>query len=455
MKTITVIGQGFTGAIMSIVCARAIKKKKTLYKVYGLEKDNYIGKKIVKDLNNGVFPFSNNDNFLKSELKKLLNKNFIATINKNCINKSDIILVNINFDIVSSKTKKKDLSNFKNILAYVSKNIKKNSLIIIETTVPPGFCRNVIQPIINKAIIKRKLRTNSILLSHSYERVTPGKNYLNSVINAPRVFAADNKLAQEQTRNFFNNIINVKKYPLTKLDNTVASETSKIIENSYRAVNIAFIHEWTEFAEKSKINLFEIIEAIKKRKTHSNIRYPGLGVGGYCLTKDPLYGIYSSKKIFKHTGINFPFSSLAIKRNNMMPNHSIDIIKKSLSSIKNKKIVLAGIAYKNDVADTRQSPSKNIYDYLKKQKAKILCVDPLVKYWDEKKVSVQNDINVFKKIDAIIFAVPHEQFKKISPKTFMDNKTYIFDCNNCLSNKQRNEFMIKDFKLKVIGDGSL
>ena len=101
-------------------------KKKTLYKVYGLEKDNYIGKKIVKDLNNGVFPFSNNDNFLKSELKKVVKqKNFIATINKNCINKSDIILVNINFDIVSSKTKKKDLSNFKNIFSLCFKNIKK------------------------------------------------------------------------------------------------------------------------------------------------------------------------------------------------------------------------------------------------------------------------------------------------------------------------------------------
>tara|TARA_B110000027_G_scaffold24983_1_gene27281 strand:+ start:150 stop:1520 length:1371 start_codon:yes stop_codon:yes gene_type:complete len=455
MKTVSIIGQGFTGAIMSIVCARAIKKKKNLYKVYGLEKDNFEGKKIIKNLNKGIFPFNNNDLFLKSELKKVIKqKNFIATTDKKCIKKSEIILININFDIVSSKTKKKDLINFKNILNYISNNIKKNSLIIIETTVPPGYCQNVIQPIINKAIAKRKFGPNSILLSHSYERVTPGKNYLNSVINAPRVFAADSKLAQKKTRDFFDDIINVKKYPLTKLENTVASETSKIIENSYRAVNIAFIHEWTEFAEKAKINLFEIIEAIKKRKTHSNIRYPGLGVGGYCLTKDPLYGAYSARNVFKYNGINFPFSTLAIKRNSKMPDHTIEVIKKNLRVIKNKTIVLAGIAYKSDVADTRQSPSKTIYEFLKKKKAKILCVDPLVRYWDEKKVNVQNITKKFKKIDAIIFAVPHQQFKNISSKSFVNNKAFILDCNNCLSNKQRNEFKNKSFKVKIIGDGT-
>lgn len=455
MTTVTIIGQGFTGAIMSIVCSRAVKNKKSLYNVYGLEKDDLEGNKIVKNLNKGIFPFSNNDSFLKSELKKVIKqKNFIATTDKRCINKSDIILVNVNFDIISAKTKKKDLNNFQNILNYISNNIKKNSLIIIETTVPPGYCQKVIQPIIDKAIIKRKLTSNSILLSHSYERVTPGKNYLNSVINAPRVFAADNNLAKKKTKEFLNSIINVKKYPLTKLESTVASETSKIIENSYRAVNIAFIHEWTEFAEKAKINLFEIIEAIKKRKTHSNIRYPGLGVGGYCLTKDPLYGIYSTKKVFKYNEINFPFSSLAVKRNANMPDHTIDVIRKNLKVIKNKTILLAGIAYKSDVADTRQSPSKNIYEFLKKNKAKILCVDPLVRYWEEKKVSVQNISNKFKKIDAIIFAVPHQQFKQISPNSFKNNKVFIFDCNNCLSIKQKNEFKEKLFKVKIIGDGT-
>ena len=455
MKTISIIGQGFTGAIMSIVCARAKKKKKLLFKVFGLERDNYNGNKIISNLNNGIFPFRNNDKLLKSELKKVIKqKNFIATNNKNCIKKSDIVLVNINFDIVNSKSKKKDLKNFIKIITFIASYIKKNSLIIIETTVPPGYCQKIIQPIINKSIKVRKLRKNSILLAHSYERVTPGIDYLNSIINAPRVYAADNKLAQVKTKNFFDQIINSKDYPLTKLQSTTASETSKIIENSYRAVNIAFIQEWSEFAEKAKINLFEIIEAIKKRKTHSNIRYPGLGVGGYCLTKDPLYGEFASKKLFKFKGVKFPFSSMAVKINNKMPNHTIKLIKKHFGNVKNKKVILVGIAYKSDVSDTRQSPSKKIYDYLINENAKITCIDPLVSYWSEKKINVDKFKNKFNKADLIIFAVPHSQFKIISSKSFTNKNILIFDCNNCLSVQQRLELKGKKFKIKILGDNT-
>ncbi len=455
MKTISIIGQGFTGAIMSIVCARAKKNNKLLFKVYGLEKETHNGTEIIKKLNKGIFPFKNNDNFLKKELKKIVRqKNFIATTDKKYIADSDVVLVNVNFDIINNFSKKKDLDNFKNLIQYLARNMKKRSLIIIETTVPPGYCANVIQPILNRELKKRKLKKDSILLSHSYERVTPGKNYLNSVINAPRVFSANNFLAKKETKKFLDRIINTKNYPLTMLDSTTASETSKIMENSFRAVNIAFIHEWTEFAEKTKINLFQIIEAIKKRTTHSNIRYPGLGVGGYCLTKDPLYGYYSSHKVFNYKELNFPFSRLAVKTNNDMPEHTIDLIKKNLGNIKNKKIALAGIAYKSDVADTRQSPSRKIYEFLKRKKAIITCIDPLVSFWDEKKVKVENLKKKSNDFDAMIFAVPHLQFKKISTKFFKNNKILIFDCNNCLSIKQRFNFKSKRFKVKVIGDGT-
>ncbi len=455
MKTVSIIGQGFTGAIMSIVCARAKKKKKLLFKVFGIERDNSYGNKIISELNSGIFPFKNNDQFLKSELKKVIKqKNFIVTNNKSCIKKSDIVLVNINFDIINSKSKNKDIDNFKNIITFIANNIKKNSLIIIETTVPPGYCQKIIQPIINRAIKLRKFKKNSILLSHSYERVTPGKDYLNSIINAPRVYASDNKIAEDKTKKFFHQIINSKDYPLTRLQSTIASETSKIIENSYRAVNIAFIQEWNEFAEKAKINLFEIIEAIKKRKTHSNIRYPGLGVGGYCLTKDPLYGEYAAKEVLKFKDLKFPFSRQAIKINNNMPNHTIKLIKKNFGSVKNKKIILAGIAYKSDVADTRQSPSKFIYDYLINHDAKVVCIDPLVSYWEEKKVNVYKFNKRFQKADLIIFAVPHSQFKEVLPKSFSNKRILILDCNNCLSNKQRLKLKKQKFRLNILGDNT-
>ena len=118
----------------------------------------------------------------------------------------------------------------------------------------------------------------------------PGKNYLDSLINAQRVYAGLNKRSESSCKKFFSKIINTKKYPLQKLNSIEECETAKLLENSYRAINIAFIEEWGIFAENIGVNLFEVLNAIKIRPTHSNIRKPGLGVGGYCLTKDPLMG---------------------------------------------------------------------------------------------------------------------------------------------------------------------
>ena len=456
MQTITIVGQGFTGSVMSIVCSRVKKKSKFLYNVFGLEKKSKNGTRIIRKLKNGEFPFENNDTFLKSELKKVSKqKNFFPTTNNDCIKNSDIVLVNINLDVIDKNTREKDLKNFQDTIINISENIKKNSLIIIESTIPPGYCQKVIQPLINNSLRKRNFGSNDIVLGHSYERVTPGKDYLNSVIKAPRVYSSDSNLGAKKTKNFLESIIDVKKYPLTQLHNTIASETSKILENTYRAVNIAFIHEWLLFADKAKINLFEIINAIKKRKTHANIRYPGLGVGGYCLTKDPLYGDYSKSKILNFEKLKFPFSELAIKTNNSMPNYTINVIKNSLKKLDNKKIILYGVAYKNDVADTRQSPSKNIYDFLKKKNCKIICLDPLVRYWREKNIKVGKLLHKFPKADAIIFCVPHYQIRNISYKSFVNNKIFILDSNNCLSDTQKKDLKMNNFNIKVIGDGTL
>ena len=127
----------------------------------------------------------------------------------------------------------------------------------------------------------------------------PGKNYLDSIINYWRVFAGINDISADKCAEFLSKIINVKKYPLTRLSNTNESETGKLLENSYRAVNIAFIEEWGRFAEDIGLDLFNIIDAIKMRPSHNNIMQPGFGVGGYCLTKDPRFADLSVKQIFK------------------------------------------------------------------------------------------------------------------------------------------------------------
>ena len=140
------------------------------------------------------------------------------------------MIVSINLDILSISTKKKDLQNFKNLISILGSKIKKKKLIIIESTVPPGFCNKFIKPILRKAFISRGYLEKDIFLAHSYERVTPGENYLNSIKNSNRVFSADSKHEKKICRNFLNSIINVKKYPLTDLSSIVSSELSKILE---------------------------------------------------------------------------------------------------------------------------------------------------------------------------------------------------------------------------------
>ena len=141
----------------------------------------------------------------------------------------------------------------------------------------------------------------------------PGKNYFNSIRNIWRVYAANNKTAERACREIFETIINVKKYPLTKMKSIRSVELTKVLENTYRSVNIAFIDEWTKISEKLNINLNKVVDAIKLRPTHSNIMRPGLGVGGYCLTKDSLLAMYSAKKIYNFKNLQFPFSNLALK----------------------------------------------------------------------------------------------------------------------------------------------
>ena len=219
------------------------------------------------------------------------------------------------------------------------------------------------------------------------------------------------------------------------MDNTLSSETSKILENSYRALNIAFIDDWTKFSMEHNIDLFKIINAIKKRPTHSNLMFPGLGVGGYCLTKDPLFIHYSNQKIFKNKKFKFNFNRLSVQINEKMPNFVIDILKKNIKVIKKKNFLLLGAAYKSDISDTRNSASKNIYDFLKKNKANIDFYDPYVKNWSETKLKSKNLSSLKKsKYQCIIFLTSHSFFKKnFINKLNLNNRPLILDANMCLT----------------------
>jgi UDP-N-acetyl-D-glucosamine dehydrogenase len=158
----------------------------------------------------------------------------------------------------------------------------------------------------------------------SYERVMPGRDYFRSIIDFWRVYAGSTPHAAEVCAAFLSKVIHVDRYPLTRLHSTTASETGKLLENSYRALNIAFIEEWGRFAEAVGVDLFEVIDAVRMRPTHSNMRQPGFGVGGYCLTKDPLLAGIAARDLFRRSDISFTFSQQAVGVNDRMPLRTLE-----------------------------------------------------------------------------------------------------------------------------------
>jgi nucleotide sugar dehydrogenase len=283
----------------------------------------------------------------------------------------------------------------------------------------------------------------------------PGNNYLSSITDFWRVYSGHTDEAADLCEDFLGKVINVQVYPLCRLKSTIDSETAKVLENTYRAINIAFIAEWGRYAEKRGVDLFEIIKAIRLRPTHNNIMQPGFGVGGYCLPKDPAFISVSSRELFKDNDIHFPMTELAVQINREMPKASISMAKEMLDgAFKGKRVLLLGISYRSDVSDTRNSPSQVFFEKVNDQGAEVMCYDPLVEYWDEMGIETPRQIPASSGFDLVVFAVQHEEFKNLNIGSWLDGNTLaVLDANNVLSPHQRSEFESKGCPVAIIGIG--
>lgn len=456
MKKVCVIGLGFVGSAMATAIAIATKDNKPLYKVFGVDLDNDRGRQRVESINEGIFPFStDDDNLLNSFAKVFSQGNLTASTNKSLYSEMDIIVVDIQLDIdYLDDEPQLEFSQFKLAINEIGTLVKPGVLIIIETTVPPGTCEKLIIPTLEEAFTKRNLSPNDFLLAHSYERVMPGRDYLASITDYWRVFSGHNKQAGDACEDFLKNIINVKKYPMSRLTSTTASETAKVLENTYRATNIAFIEEWSKFAEEIGIDLFEVTDAIRARPTHANIRFPGLGVGGYCLTKDPIFASASSSQLFDKS-LNFPFSKLAVKINHNMPLNIIARFTKLLhKDIKKSKILICGVSYRQDVGDTRYSPSETLVRKLIDLEASVVCHDPYVKYWEEMSMNLPVKLPNAEDFDAVIFTVSHRQYKNLELIPWAIGCKLIFDANGLFGKNQRSLLRNNNVRVESVGRGN-
>ena len=417
MMSVVVMGLGFVGAAMTTAIASVRKPDGSpMYDVVGLELPTESGKSRASSINKGIFPFSCGDPNVASALAKSYDMgNVSATTNEAVLSKAAIIIVDIHLDVhIEYGAPKANLNGFCNALETIGRHVNENTLIVIETTVPPGTSEKVVAPLLQTVLAKREMNVESICLAHSYERVMPGPMYLDSITNNWRVYSGLNETSMDRCQEFLSTIINTEHFPLSRLSSMTASETAKALENTFRAVNIALIDEWATFAENAEVDLFEVIKAIRLRPSHKNLMRPGLGVGGYCLTKDLFLGEIAAQQYLPELQMKFEMANLASTINQNMPLRNFQRIKERLGgNLEANRVLLLGVSYRSEVADTRYSAVETLYKQMIADGALVELHDPFVKWWEEVDRKVLNDLPRSKNFDALIFCVPHQKYNAI------------------------------------------
>jgi len=460
-QIVVVQGLGFVGAVMSLVVANSAGND---YAVIGVDLPTPLSYWKIREINDGHFPVVSSDPKVASFYQHSREReNFIATCNPQAYRFADVIVVDINLDVQKQSSVNKelldfdvDMTPFRKACTSFAQHCKQDVMVLVESTVPPGTCLHIVKPIMDEVFQQRGLPL-AYRLAHSYERVMPGPNYIDSIQNFYRVYSGIDVDSEQAVESFLRGIIKTDEYPLTKLGSTTATEMAKVLENSYRAMNIAFMEEWGQFAQEANVNLFEIVDAIRMRPTHRNIMLPGLGVGGYCLTKDPLMASWAKQNIF-NSEQPLKQSIQAVRINDQMPQHSIEMVKASLGGdVAGKKILLLGVSYLNDVGDTRYTPIELMYDGLLADGATVALHDSLVAFWEERELPVETDLSVVLagEYDAIVVTTMHSEYKQSEllpayfnahPDTVLVDTWGVLDLNN---------YDVANSNIHVIGRGDL
>ncbi|MDB4603785.1 nucleotide sugar dehydrogenase [bacterium] len=461
-KVIVVQGLGFVGAVMSLVCANSITEE---YAVIGIDlarKDTYWK---IKAINDGVFPLVADDPKIAEFFKRSQEKgNFFATYDAAAYKYADIVIVDINLDVQKKSDGNGslegfdvDLGGFKAAIKSIGANCREDVLVLVETTVPPGTCEQIVKPVIEDQLSLRGLSLKNYRLGHSYERVMPGPDYIDSIREFPRVYSGVNLVSGDAIEAFLHTIIDTSVCELTRLEHTNATEMAKVLENSYRAMNIAFAVEWSRYAEEAGVNLYGMIDAIRVRKTHANLMYPGIGVGGYCLTKDPLLASWSRRTFFGAKS-DLDMSINSVSTNDQMPVFAFERLVQVFGDLADKKITFLGISYRGDVGDTRFTPVRTLVDMVRKAGAKIKLHDPFVSYWEEKECVVESDLNevLAPHPDLVVISTGHSAYKKESTiaKLMKIAPTQIYDTIGLLDRDQLLNLQTRH-QVSVLGRGDL
>jgi len=434
---VCVQGLGYVGAAMAAAVAAARDARgDPVYDVVGVERADERGHARAGALAAGRFPFLSPDADLVGAITRAhADGNLTATTDPAVYALAAVVVVDVHLDVVEGPDgPDADTRVLEAAIATLGEHLSTGALVVVETTVPPGTCAHLVRPVLSRTARARGLPEDAFLLAHSYERVMPGPGYLQSIVNFWRVYAGEDAAAADACETFLKAVINTRDFPLRRLHSMTASETAKVLENSYRATNIAFIEEWGRFAEAAGVDLFEVLDAVRDRPTHSNIRQPGFGVGGYCLTKDPLLPVASARAYLPDVDLAFPFARLAVETNRRMPVGNLDRVERALGGeLRGRSLALMGVAYRSEVDDTRYAPSEAFYREALARGARVVCHDPYVRHWEEQGLDLEPELPDPTGVDAVVFAVPHGPYRDLDVVAWLgDARPLVHDCDNVL-----------------------
>ena len=409
-----VIGLGYVGLPL------VVESCNSGLKVFGY--DNNSDK--VKKLQNGTSPI---EDISDEMLKKALQKDLTISDSPEALKDCEYIVISVPTPLTDYQP---DLSYVKAAARTIAENISKDQVIILESTTYPGTTLEVLIPEIES--ISELKAGKDFHVGYSPERIDPGNETWNFK-NTPKVISGIDDSSTKKIKNFYEKIID----EVVEVSGTKEAEMVKLLENTYRHVNIAFINELAILCNMLDIDIWEVVEAAKTKPFGFESFRPGPGVGGHCIPIDPNYLSFKTRQIGKPVR----FVELAQEINNTMPSYIVSRILEKMNSLqkpmKNSNILILGVAYKKDISDTRESPSIDIIENLVSKGVNVSFYDPYVESLDlNVSVNKEQDISNFDNYDLILFHTSHSEFSKIN---FQEIDVPIFDATGTdyLSNSER------------------
>ena len=394
------------------------------HEVVGIDINN----NIVETVNKGITPFD------EPELPELLEK---ATKSKNLaakteVEEADVFIIAVPTPL-DKEMKMAELKYVRSAAEMIYPHLRKDNLVILESTVPPGTCDKLLIPILEKSGLKV---SDDFYLAHCPERAIPG-NTIFEMVHNDRIIGGIDKKSAELAKSLYSCFVKGNFY----LTNTITAEFVKLMENTFRDINIALANEFAQIAEESGVNVWEAIELANKHP-RVNVLKPGPGVGGHCIAIDPWFLTENSTRC--------RIVSLAREINDGMPNHVLQIVKRMLKGAKNPLITVFGVAYKGGVDDTRETPALKFIKLAENEGYKVKVHDPHVKEFEYEVLGLEESV---RGSDCIILITDHPEFKEISPTKIFElmRSRNVVDTRNILNHEA---WKRTGFSVKVLGYGA-